>query len=48
MLAIRGGTEAFTAYPYIGTDTIALGTLVRVMEYAEPRIVYVAPVFLQD
>jgi hypothetical protein len=43
ILSIRGGSEAFNAYPYIGTDTLPLGTLVTVVEYAEPRIVYVAP-----
>lgn len=43
ILAIRGGSEAFNAYPYIGTDTIAIGSLVVVMEYAQPRTVYVSP-----
>lgn len=43
MLPIRGGTEAFNAYPYVGTDTIALGERIVVMEYAQPRTVYVAP-----
>lgn len=42
MLPIRGGSEAFNAYPYVGTDTLPNGTLVRVMEYAQPRIVYVS------
>lgn len=42
MLAVRGGSEAFHAYPYIGTDTLPIGTLVVVMEYAQPRIVYVS------
>lgn len=44
MLPIRGGSEAFNAYPYIGTDTIPIGTLVVVMEYAQPRSVYVSAV----
>lgn len=43
ILPIRGGSEAFNAYPYVGTDTIAIGTLVVVMEYAQPRSVYVSP-----
>ena len=42
MLPIRGGSEAFNAYPYIGTDTIPIGTLVRVMSYTQPRIVFVS------
>ncbi|HEY0952542.1 hypothetical protein [Nocardioides sp.] len=42
ILPIRGGSEAFNAYPYVGTDTFPIGTLVRVMEYAQPRIVYVS------
>lgn len=43
VIAIRGGSEAFNAYPYLGTDTIALGAQVVVMEYAQPRIAYVSP-----
>lgn len=43
VLPIRGGSEAFNAYPYVGTDTIAIGSRVVVMEYAQPRIVYVSP-----
>jgi hypothetical protein len=42
VLPIRGGTEAFNAYPFVGTDTIAIGSLVVVMAYAQPRSVYVA------
>jgi hypothetical protein len=42
MLPIRGGSEAYTAYPYIETETLPIGTPVVVMEYAQPRIVYVA------
>lgn len=40
-LPVRGGSEAFTAYPYIGTETIPTGTQVVVHEYAQPRTVYV-------
>ena len=42
MLAIRGGSEAFNAYPYLGEE-IAVGELVVVMEYHDPRTVYVSP-----
>lgn len=42
ILPIRGGSEAFNAYPYVGTDTIPIGTLVRVMAYTQPRIVFVS------
>ena len=41
MIAIRGGSEAFNAYPYVD-EVIPVGTLVVVMEYHEPRTVYVA------
>ncbi len=42
MIAIRGGTEAFNAYSYTG-EVIEAGTLVVVMEYHQPRTMYVAP-----
>ena len=42
MVAIRGGSEAFNAYPYLGEE-IAVGELVVVMEYHDPRTVYVSP-----
>ena len=42
IIAIRGGSEAFNAYSYTDEE-IAVGTLVVVMEYHEPRTVYVAP-----
>ena len=42
VLAIRGGSEAFNAYPFMGEE-IGVGTLVVVMEYSEPRTVYVSP-----
>ena len=42
MIAVRGGSEAFNAYPYLGEE-IATGELVVVMEYHEPRTVYVSP-----
>ena len=41
MLAIRGGSEAFNAYPYVDEE-IPVGSLVVVMEYHEPRTVDVA------
>jgi hypothetical protein len=42
MVAVRGGSEAFNAYPYNDED-IAVGELVVVMEHHEPRTVYVSP-----
>jgi hypothetical protein len=42
ILPIRGGSEAFNAFPFMGTDTLPLGTLVTVVEYVQPRTVYVA------
>ena len=42
MIAIRGGSEAFNAYPYLDEE-IGTGELVVVMEYHEPRTVYVSP-----
>ena len=45
MLPIRGGTEAFVAYPISAGDSLAVGVLAVVVEYAAPRTVYVAPAF---
>lgn len=42
MLPIRGGSEAFTAYPFVAGDAFAVGTVVVVVEYSEPRTVHVA------
>lgn len=42
IIAIRGGSEAFNAYSYLGEE-IPTGSLVVVMEYHEPRTVYVSP-----
>ena len=42
IIPIRGGSEAFNAYPYLG-ETIPLGTQVVVMDYQQPRTVYVSP-----
>lgn len=42
MISIRGGSEAFNAYSF-NEEVIPVGALVVVMEYHEPRTVYVAP-----
>jgi hypothetical protein len=42
VIAVRGGSEAFNAYFYVDEE-IPIGTLVVVMEYHEPRTVYVSP-----
>jgi hypothetical protein len=44
MLPVRGGTEAFYAYPATG-EVIEVGTPVVVVDYDPPRTVYVAPAF---
>jgi len=41
VIGIRGGSEAFNAYSDVNEE-IAVGTLVVVLEYHEPRTVYVA------
>jgi hypothetical protein len=45
VLPIRGGTEAFIAYPVHPGDSFALGELVAVVEFAPPRTVYVSAAF---
>jgi hypothetical protein len=42
MIPIRGGVEAFYAYPSIQDEEIAVGALVVVMDYHPPRTVYVS------
>jgi hypothetical protein len=41
MLAIRGGVEAFYAYPAEGGEEIEVGAQVVVLEYEPPRTVVV-------
>jgi hypothetical protein len=41
MVPIRGGSEAFYAYPADGEETIQSGTRVVVVEYEPPRTVTV-------
>ena len=43
IIPIRGGSEAFNAYPYLADEELAIGELAVVMEYVEPRTVYVSP-----
>lgn len=42
MIPIRGGVEAFYAYPAAGEEEIPVGSLVVVMDYHPPRTVYVS------
>jgi len=42
MVPIRGGVEAFYAYPSIPDEEIPVGSIVVVVEYSPPRTVYVA------
>lgn len=44
MLPVRGGVEAFYAYPVDG-EQIPVGTRVVVVDFDPPRDVYVAPAF---
>jgi hypothetical protein len=43
MISIRGGAEAFYAYPVDPNDEIPVGAIVVVIDYHPPRTVYVAP-----
>ncbi|WP_055590903.1 hypothetical protein [Peterkaempfera griseoplana] len=45
MVPVRGGAEAFLAYPVEPGERIAVGTQVVVVEYQPPRTVYVARAF---
>ncbi|MEV7008773.1 hypothetical protein [Streptosporangium sp. NPDC051022] len=42
LLEVRGGVEAFYAYPTVPEDVIPTGSVVIVVEYFPPRTVYVA------
>ncbi len=42
LIAVRGGTEAFLAFPAVPSEEIPLGALVVVQEHLPPRTVYVA------
>lgn len=42
MVEVRGGAEAFYAYPQIPDEQFPVGSLVIVVEYMPPRTVYVA------
>lgn len=41
LLGVRGGVEAFYAYPADPDDTIETGTQVLVVDFQAPRSVYV-------
>jgi hypothetical protein len=42
MVPVRGGVEAFYAYPTVADEEFSVGTIVVVVEYSPPRTVYVA------
>ena len=42
MVPIRGGVEAFYAYPSVPDEEISVGSIIVVVEYSPPRTVYVA------
>ena len=42
MVSIRGGSEAFHAYPFTPGDAFETGTQVLVVDYQPPRNVYVS------
>jgi hypothetical protein len=41
LLSVRGGTEAFYAYPINPDETLSSGTQVLVVDFEPPRTVYV-------
>lgn len=43
IVSIRRGRETFLAHPATSGEEIAVGTTVLVVEYREPRTVYVVP-----
>jgi hypothetical protein len=45
MVEVRGGVEAFLAYPALPDEKHAVGALVVIVEYLPPRTVYVAAAF---
>ena len=49
MLAVRGGTSAYHAYPADGVTVIPIGSRILVVEYRPPQAVYVdkLPAFLE-
>jgi hypothetical protein len=42
MVGVRGGSEAFFAYPYDATETFDVGDRVVVVEYEPPRTVLIS------
>lgn len=49
MLAVRGGTSAYHAYPADGVTVIPVGSRILVVDYRPPQAVYVdkLPAFLE-
>ncbi|WP_436771927.1 hypothetical protein [Yinghuangia sp. YIM S09857] len=45
MIRVRGGSEAFLAYPVTPGESFEPGRLVTVVEYQAPRTVYVQAAF---
>ena len=45
MVGVRGGVEAFLAYPVNPDEAFEVGRLVTVVEYQAPRTVYVQSAF---
>jgi len=45
LVAVRGGTEAFYAYPAEPGTEIPVGALVVIVEFQPPRTVYVSPAY---
>lgn len=41
MIPIRGGVEAFYAYPSVPDEEIPVGSIIVVVEHSPPRTVYV-------
>lgn len=49
MLAVRGGTSAYHAYPADGVTVIPIGSRILVVDYRPPQAVFVdkLPAFLE-
>ncbi|GAB2582972.1 hypothetical protein GCM10027168_14570 [Streptomyces capparidis] len=45
MVSVRGGAEAFLAYPSSPDEVFEVGTMIVVVDYRPPRTVYVSRSF---
>jgi len=45
LVGVRGGAEAFLAYPMTPGERMEPGTMIVIVEYQPPRTVFVAPAY---